>query len=271
MKRARKMDEATNRETIQGDLYDYPRYYDLVFGSDWKAEFRFLTQCFSKHSRATVRRVFEPACGTGRLMYRLAKAGYEVSGLDLNPHAVEYCNARLARHGFSGSAFIADMTDFQLPRPVDAAFNTINSFRHLTTERAAQEHLECVARSLRRGGLYILGLHLTPTKVPPTDEESWSARRGSLVVNTRLWTTERDSRRRQERFRMNYDVFTPTKAFRITDEMVFRTYTLTQFRRLLSRIASLELIEAYDFSYDIGRAALLGGETEDVVFVLGKK
>src|SRR6187549_671346 len=49
------------------NLYDYPRYYDLVFGSDWKAEYDFLLEVFDKHAAGRVRRVFEPACGTGRL------------------------------------------------------------------------------------------------------------------------------------------------------------------------------------------------------------
>jgi hypothetical protein len=31
---------------MAANLYDYPRYYDLVFGSDWKAEFDFLTAAF---------------------------------------------------------------------------------------------------------------------------------------------------------------------------------------------------------------------------------
>ena len=46
-------------ETLDANLYDFPRYYDLVFGSDWKAEFDFLKACFPKHARGTVRRVFE--------------------------------------------------------------------------------------------------------------------------------------------------------------------------------------------------------------------
>ena len=133
-------------ETIAGHLYDYPQYYDLVFGSDWKAEFDFLQACFARHVDGRVRRVFEPACGTGRLVYRLAKGGYRVSGLDLNDKAVDYCNARLRRHGFDESCFVADMTDFALPRPVDAAFNMINSFRHLQSEAAASAHLDSVGR-----------------------------------------------------------------------------------------------------------------------------
>jgi len=91
-------------EVIHANIYDYPKYYDLLFGSDWKAEFDFLRACFAKHARRRVRRLFEPACGTGRLMVKFAAAGYEVSGNDLNGKAIEYCNARLARRGFPPSA-----------------------------------------------------------------------------------------------------------------------------------------------------------------------
>ncbi len=48
-------------ETIEADFYDYPKYYDLVYGSDWKAEFDFLQSCFDQHATGSVCRVFEPA------------------------------------------------------------------------------------------------------------------------------------------------------------------------------------------------------------------
>src|SRR5688572_22677154 len=107
-------------ETVRAHLYDYPKYYDLVYGSDWKAEVDFLEECFERFASGSVKRVFEPACGTGRLMYRMARAGYEVSGLDLNPKAVAFCNRRLRRYGFDPTAFVADMSDFTLPRKADA-------------------------------------------------------------------------------------------------------------------------------------------------------
>ena len=258
-------------ETIEGHLYDFPSYYDLVFGSDWKAEFDFLIRCFRKHADLDVRHVFEPACGTGRLLYRLGRAGFEVSGLDLNPRAVAYCNARLRRHGLAGTAFVGDMADFRLPRPVDAAINLINSFRHLPDEAAARGHLQCVARALRRGGLFVLGLHLTPRGVPATSEERWSARRGNLGVNTRLWTTRRDLRRRREWCRMLLTVYTPRRSFRIQDEIVFRSYTWRQFRRLLAAVDRLELVETYDFTYDVGRPVKVDDTSEDVMFVLRKR
>ncbi len=258
-------------KTTPAHLYDYPRYYDLVFGSDWKAEFDFLLAVFDTHVKGQVRRLFEPACGTGRLVFRLAQASYQVSGLDLNPRAVDYCNRRLARHGQPPSAFVADMADFRLPKPVDAAFNTINSFRHLLSEDAARSHLQCVAQALRKGGVYVLGLHLTPTEGSPLDEERWSARRGHLAINTHLKTFDLDLRQRSERCRMVMDVYTPTQCRQIVDELVFRTYTAPQLGRLLAGVPELKLIATYDFRYRLDSSTEIAADTQDVVLILQRR
>lgn len=256
---------------VRANVYDYPRYYDLVYGSDWKAEYDFLVGSFDQYAGQPVKTVFEPACGTGRLLFRLGKAGWNVSGLDLNQRAVDYCNKRLQRHGLPASVWVGDMTAFRLPERVDVAFNMINSFRHLADETSAQRHLEMVARGLSKGGLYVLGFHLTPTRGEPMDEEAWSARRGNLMVNTRLWTRQRDLEKRQEVCGMVYDVYTPTKHLRLNDEIVFRTYTWRQFRRLLDKVPALEVAAIHDFSYNLNEQIAITSCTEDVVFILKKK
>lgn len=258
-------------ETRSGHLYDYPKYYDAVFGSDWKPEFDFLLACFDKHAGRKVKRIFEPASGTGRLLVKLAQAGYEVSGLDLNEKAVEYCNARLRRAGFEPTAFVGDMADFQLRRKADAAMNTINSFRHLQSERDAEGHLRSMAAALNKGGIYVLGLHLTPTQGEPTQEERWAARRGNLSVLSRMWHKSLDTRRRQEIVGMTFDVYTPTQAFQLVDEICFRTYTAKQMRRLIDRVAEFEIAAIYDFSYEIDEPVEIEPETEDVVYVLRRR
>ncbi len=269
-------------ETIQGDLYDFPKYYDLVYGSDWKAEFDFLEDCFERHADGVVERLFEPACGTGRLLIKFAEAGYDVAGVDLNPKAIDYCNARLDRAGYPPSTFVGDMCAFQIDGqidgrtdgrtdgPVDAAFNTINSFRHLGTQKQAHDHLQCVANALRPGGLYVLGLHLTPTVVEPIQEESWSARRGNLSVLSRMWVIDLNLRKRCETVGVTFDVYTPSRQFRIEDEIDFRTYTFRQMGSLLAGIADFEVTAVYDFGYDVENPIEIDAQTEDVVYVLKK-
>ena len=255
----------------RGNLYDYPKYYDVIFGSDWKAEFEFLSACFKKHATHDVKRLFEPACGTGRLLWQFAKSGYEVAGNDLNPKAVAYCNARLARHGLPESAVVGDMSAFRVDRKVDAAFNMINSFRHLTAADAALGHLQCVADALTQGGVYVLGLHLTPTRGTPIDEESWSARRGHLAVLSRMKTEKLNRRARRETVSMCFDVYTPTKCFRLVDEFDFKTYTARQMDDLFTKAPDLERVATYDFAYDVTSPIEVTAETEDVVFVMRKR
>ena len=144
-------------QVIPASLYDYPKYCDLLYASDSKQEFDFLEACLARHAKRPVRRVFEPACGTGRLLARFAAAGYETAGNDLSPKAVAYCNARLLRQGLPATAHVGDMADFRLPRKVDAAFNLLSTFRHLDSEAEAESHLRCVADALADGGVYVLG------------------------------------------------------------------------------------------------------------------
>ena len=255
-------------ETIAGHLYDFPKYYDLIFGSDWAAEFKFLRQCFERYSQRPVKRLFEPACGTGRLVVQFAKSGYEISGNDLNEKAIAYCNARLKRAGLPQTAYVGDMSAFSVKKKVDAAFNTINTFRHLPTEKIAEAHFRCVADALNRGGLYIIGLHLTPKTPAKCTSESWSSTRGHLSVVSNLWTIETNLKKRQERIGVTYDVYTPTRQFRITDETIFRTYTAEQMFSLFASEPRLRLLEMFDFRYDIDWPIDITEQTEDIVYVL---
>ena len=257
-------------EVRRANLYDHPKYYDLVFGSDWKAEYDFLIDVFRKYRPDAVKTLFEPACGTGRLLFKLAKAGYSVAGNDTNPHAVAFCNKRLKKHGRPETAVVGDMADFTLGEPVDACFNMINSVRHLQTEAEIEGHLNCVADALKPGGLYILGLHLTPEDDDWEGEETWHARRGQLSIISDLRTASFDRAARMETLDMTFDVRTPSARFVMKDEMRYRTYTRHELKALLDRVGRFETLETYDFCYEIDDPIEIDALTEDVVYVLRK-
>jgi len=258
-------------DVLRASVYDYPKYYDLLYSPDSKAEFDFLRACFARHAKRPVWRLFEPGCGTGRLMAKFAAAGYQVAGNDLSAKAVEYCNARLVRRGFGPTASLGDMADFRLPRKADAAFNTLSTFRHLDSEAKAQDHLHCMADALAEGGIYVLGLHLTPRGERTCDDEAWTARRGHLGLAVRMWSIRLDRRRRRQRIGMTVSVYTPLRQFCLAGELMLRTYTAAQFDRLLARVGRFEVVQTYDFAYDPNRPIRVDSETEDVVYVLRKR
>jgi hypothetical protein len=67
---------------------------------------------------------------------------------------------------------------------------------------------------------------------------------------------------------MVYDIYTPTKHIRLTDEIVFRTYTWPQFQRLLRKVPAFEIAAVHDFAYNLNTETRISATTEDVVFVL---
>lgn len=252
---------------LPGHIYDYPKYYDLIFGSDCQAELNFLQDCFACFADRKVKSLFEPACGTGRLMIRFAKLGFRIAGNDLNDKAVEFCNQRLVKFGYRPTAFVADMCDFQLKKPVDAAFNTINSFRHLEHPEMAAAHMRVMADAVAPGGLYVLGLHLTPSEPAEIVEESWTAARGPLKIRSKMWLVDRPAPR-IETYRMKYQVTKPNGREVLEDQFNFLTYNVQQVLDLFAAEPRWEIAAIFDFAYDIQQPVELTDATEDVVFVL---
>lgn len=253
---------------IETKSYDFPRYFDLAFRSETKAEADFIEAACHKYCPFRVRRLLEPGCGGGRMVVAMGTRGYHVTGFDLSDPAIDYLRRRLRRRTLRANVFRADMADFYLARPVDAAFCNWNTFRHLTTEHAARRHLECVATGLRPGGIYILGLHLLPPDVSDECTERWSARHGRTHVTATLRVLATNRRRRIETLRLNLLVRAGSRVERLRSDFQFRMYTARQFRRLLASVPQFELCDVYDFWFEIDRPLKLSDEITDTVSIL---
>jgi SAM-dependent methyltransferase len=259
---------------ITGSIYDYPNLYDVLFSDLCRLEIRFLTSIFERFRNGKrAISIFEPACGSGRLLYHLAKLGWNVSGLDLNPHAIAFCNRRLKRYGFRESAIVGNMVscslaDWGRTKKFDIAFNFVSSFLHLTTEADARQHLQTIADILKPGGIYLLGIHLKPAGQQLCASEHWSVRRGSLTIKSYLKSLTQDSKKRIETVEFRIEAETPTKCYRIIDRFPLRMYTAKQFNDLLTAVTRFDILETYSFDYDLSRPIEVTDDTEDVVFVL---
>jgi len=260
-------------QKITGSIYDYPNVYDVLFSDTCPSEIAFLTAAFERYCNNGVPSVFEPASGSGRLLYHFAKRGLTVTGLDLNSRAVAFCNRRLKRYGFQESAHVGNMVSFSLAdlgrkKKFDAAFNLVSSFLHLTTEADAQQHLHAVADVLNPGGIYLLGIHLKPKGKQHCSQEHWSIRRGSLSVKSHLKSQSQDLKQRIERVEFRVVAETPKKRYTIIDCFPLRIYSAKQLNHLLTAVNRFDVLETYSFDYDISQPIKVTDDTEDVVFVL---
>jgi len=259
---------------ITGSIYDYPNLYDVLFSDLCRSEIKFLTAAFERFcGKKGPISLFEAACGSGRLLYHLAKLGFDVAGIDLNPHAAAFCNRRLRRHGLRESAHVGNMASFSLAdlsrtKKFDAAFNFVSSFLHLTTESDALQHLQAVADVLKPKGIYFLGLHLKPSGKQYCLQEWWSLRRGLLAVKSCLKSLSQDTKKRIEMIEFSIEARTPKKHYCVVDRFPLRIYTAKQLSELLKAADRFDILATYSFDYDISRPINVTAQTEDVVYVL---
>jgi SAM-dependent methyltransferase len=165
-------------------LYSAPRYYEIAFDMNRKQEVDFLVHCFRRYAHRPVKRVLDLACGTGPHLLRLARRGYQMTGLDLSPKNIAYLRERTAERGLSVELRLGDMTRFALPAPVDAAICMQDSQGHLLTNPEIINHLQAVAQTLRPGGLYIFDRYIASSWTNPARRWSWTRRRGKVTVRT---------------------------------------------------------------------------------------
>ena len=236
----------------QLDLYDRPGWYDALHSEGTASWADFLLALNKRHGMGG-RRWLEPACGTGRFFKPLARRGVRLTGYDLHPGAVAYARRR-------GDALVADMTSFVRPKAFDLAFCLLGSFRHLLGEAAARRHLELTARSLKPGGVYVLGLDLCDYRFPEPDEEAWSAVRGGLRLGDQMETVAPDPKTRRERVIH----FLSAGGRLYKSEYDLRSYDVRQFKRLVSS-AGLRVEAAYS---PWRKPITPDASTRDALFVL---
>lgn len=256
---------------VPTDCYAWPQYWDIAFRSETKREADFLEAAARRYAQIPVRRILEPGCGGGRLVVKLARRGFDVTGFDISPSAVQYVRSRLKRRGLPGTVLLADMAHFDLPHPVDAAICPLNTFRHLVRWKDAVSHLRCVARALVPGGLYVLGLHLMPAEVDGFCQERWRARHGKTTVTFSLRVLHFDLPARRELIRFCLHVRRPGGVLRLRTDTTLRIYTARDMRRLLDQVPELELCDVFDFWYDIDEPLELDDEIADCVLVLRRR
>lgn len=252
------------------DCYDAPGYWDLAFSDETLYEADFIEAAAARYLKISRPRILEIGCGGGRQVIELAKRCCEVFAFDLNDSCVSWTQRQLKRRKLTAHVFSGDMTNFRLPRSVDIAHCLVNTFRHLLTEQTARQHLQCVAESLRPGGIYLLGFHLLPPDAAEEDCERWTINHRGTRVTTTIRVLNFCRRKRIETVRFNLKVTTPKKILRLSTDHQLRIYRADQFRTLLRSVPSFKLLDVFDFCYDLTEPLVLNDNLGDAVFVLQK-
>lgn len=263
-------------KTETADWYDTPLYYDIVFDADTSKEADFLEAVAIKHGESgftSALNLLEPACGSGRLMAELAGRGHKVSGFDLNENMLLHAKDRLQRQKLTAKLWCDRLESFRVPdrRQFDLAHCLVSTFKYVSEEAGAVSHLQLVAKSLRQGGLYVLGLHMTDYHRGGAEHERWSGSRGGVhvVCNTHTWPPDRKAR--TESLRTRLKITRSGKTWVQETRWNFRTYDAAQLKKLIRNVPAFEHLACYDFTYDVNEPRRFDDSYADIILVLRKK
>jgi SAM-dependent methyltransferase len=106
--------------------------------------------------------VLELATGTGRVLWALAAAGFEVVGVDTSDGMLSLARAKASSESAETRGRVSfhqmDMTSFHLDQSFRLALVPFRAFQHLTTPDMQRQALRCVHRSLAPGGHLVIDL-----------------------------------------------------------------------------------------------------------------
>ena len=148
------------------------------------------------------KRLLEIGCGVGTDLVRFAQGGAVVTGVDLSATAVELARKNFALHGVDGDLRVMDGEALAFP---DDTFDVVYAHGVIQYTADAQRMVDEARRVLKPGGVFI-----------------------GMVYNRKGWLK------------------VMSKFFRVEleheDAPVLNTYTIGEFKKMLSDFASLKIV-----------------------------
>ena len=132
--------------------------YDYIVPYRERADVGFFVEAAEKSGGP----VLEVGCGTGRVLIPTARAGIEITGLDISPDMLAVCRKRLQAETQEVQSRVrlveADMRQFELAQTFQLVTLPFRPFQHLTTVADQLACLDCIHKHLGRGGKLILDI-----------------------------------------------------------------------------------------------------------------
>lgn len=133
--------------------FDTPYYHQLYNNRDFTEAESFITKLTADLQLPQNSRIIDLACGKGRHSVFLNQLGYDVLGLDLSRHSIEFDKQ------FENKTLKFNVHDMRSPidaNPVEAVFNLFTSFGYFDRENDDQKVFQSVYDVLKPEGFFVL-------------------------------------------------------------------------------------------------------------------
>lgn len=207
--------------------------------------------------------VLELGCGTGSMTTRLAKAGYDMIGIDKSLEMLEIAMEKQYENPQGILYLNQDMTSFELYGTVKAIVCVCDSLNYILEEEALEEVFRLANNYLDPKGLFIFDLSMEYKYKDLIGNRTIAENREEASF---IWDNYYDEESQENEYELT--IFIPEKNgyYKKYEEVHYqRAYDLEKIKELLEK-AGMEFVVAYDaFTKDMPK------DTSERVYVIARE
>ena len=205
----------------------------------------------------------ELGCGTGKMMERMAEAGYDMIGVDSSLDMLQIARERSQTLPYSLLYLLQDMREFELYGTVRTVFSICDSVNYILDPKELVRVFRLVSNYLDPGGIFLFDFNTEYKYRDVMGETTIAEDRDDVSF---IWYNEYDREEHLNYIDLNVFVREDGDLFRkFAEQHVQRGYELEVMKRLIGK-SGLAFLAAYD-DYTLKPA---GPDSERIV-VLAKE
>ncbi|MBN1216878.1 MAG: class I SAM-dependent methyltransferase [Candidatus Lokiarchaeota archaeon] len=254
-------------------FYELPKYYDLVFKRNIDNDFEFFRSIFRLYCNFDVKRIIEPACGSGIFIEKFANHGYYIKGYDISKKMIKYCDQRLQKNieiRNNYKVITGDMRNKIFKKESDAAFICINSLGYLRTDEDIISHFKTMNKSLRDGGIYIAEISCKCENIQNEikKDDIWYIKEDNIDIKAQWIIKRYDIEKKIREIDFQMTIRENGKKKEIKEIHNLRLWTFEDFKQLTS-LGGFSLIGIYNQNYEsVSELSEINGELGALYFIL---
>lgn len=200
---------------------------------------------FSCRHLGEKKQIMELACGTGALAVEFAKAGFDVTGLDLSEEMLMIASQRAEQEDTPIQLVEGDMLDLTDVGTYEAITCYSDSICYMEDEQSVQQVFDGVYNSLRDDGVFMFDVHSTYQIDEVFPDYSYHYQTDEFAF---LWESYQGEVPHSIEHFLTFFVQNEDGTFQRMDELHReRTYSLESYKRMLENAGFSEIEMYADF------------------------
>jgi SAM-dependent methyltransferase len=229
----------------------YKNFFENWYLAFWPAGSKRFKPSYIKKEVAFIKRtlnlqkgtkILDLACGHGRHLIPLARAGYQMTGLDLSRKALALLIKNAKKTKVKVRIVQSDMRKIPFKNEFDAAINMFTAFGYLENDQENFKVLKAAAKALKPGGKFLIDISNRDWIQTHFQTKSWQR------VNKLVMLEERKYDPKTHRNVVKIQILDSKGVWHKTIHKV-RMYSLAEMKQNLARVG-LKIIKLFGETYN---------------------